>query len=372
MSYRTRRFLRRFFTIAAWVLAVGLLVWGCWIVWIQRHVVYTRDGVVIDFSLSSGDLSGEEALPPAPEATVAIHYVDSAEIIEDNNDELTQILGYVVTTDALLHDLEAVQRQVAALPAGTAVMVDVKSIYGNFYYSTELEDARTSDSISTSGMDQLIKTMEDNGLYAIARLPAFRDRNFGEENVSCGLAVSAGYLWADNENCYWLDPTNSGTIGYLIGILNELRRIGFDEAVFTEFCYPDDVLGEIVYSTTQSEAEVMQEAASQLVSACANSGFAVSFQSGTNFKLPSGRSRLYVQGVAAEQAAGTAGNVKVDNPMVNLVFLATSNDTRYNAYCALRTMDVGQVIDQAPITTENPDNGDNPEETTAPETTGEE
>ena len=159
--------------------------------------------------------------------------MDSAEFAADKTDELTQFLGYVVTTDALLYDFDAVQQQVEALPPGTAVMVDVKSIYGNFYYSTELDEARTSESISPSRMDELIRIMEERSLYAIARLPAFRDRNFGENNTSSGLAVSAGYLWADEENCYWLDPANPGTIRYLIDILNELRSIGFDEAVFT-------------------------------------------------------------------------------------------------------------------------------------------
>ena len=372
MSYRTRRFLRRFFTVLLTVLVIGALVWGCWMIWVQRHMIYTKDGVKIDFSRTAADLTGEEALPPVPGATVAIHYVDSAEFQDDTTDELTQILGYVVTTDALLHDFDAVQTQVEALPPGTAVMVDVKSIYGNFYYNTEIDEARTSESISASRMDALIKTMEERNLYAIARLPAFRDRNFGENNVSCGLAVSAGYLWTDEENCYWLDPTNSGTIGYLIGILNELKRIGFDEAVFTEFRYPDDVMGEIVYSTNQSEAEVLLEAATQLVSSCSDSNFAVSFQAGTGFEIPSGRSRLYVEGIAAEQAGSTAGSVHVDNPIVNLVFLATSNDTRYNAYCALRTMDVGQGIEYATGPAEDPDDGSQVEEETIPEETSEE
>ena len=127
MSYRTRRFLRRFFTVLLTVLVIGALVWGCWMIWVQRHVIYTNDGVKIDFSRTAADLTGEEALPPVPGATVAIHYVDSAEFQDDTTDELTQILGYVVTTDALLHDFDAVQTQVAALPPGTAVMVDVDS-----------------------------------------------------------------------------------------------------------------------------------------------------------------------------------------------------------------------------------------------------
>ena len=57
MSYRTRRFIRRFLTAVLWLVILGLLFWGCWMIWIQRYVVYTPEGVKIDLTRSTVDIS---------------------------------------------------------------------------------------------------------------------------------------------------------------------------------------------------------------------------------------------------------------------------------------------------------------------------
>ena len=61
MSYRTRRLLRRFITVLLWIAIISLFLWGCWMIWIQRYVVYTRDGVKIDMDRSTVDIAGEIA-----------------------------------------------------------------------------------------------------------------------------------------------------------------------------------------------------------------------------------------------------------------------------------------------------------------------
>ena len=74
MSYRTRRLLRRALIVAMWLAIIGLLLWACWMVWIQRYVVYTRDGVKIDMNRSTTDIVGEEARPPAPRDPISIYF----------------------------------------------------------------------------------------------------------------------------------------------------------------------------------------------------------------------------------------------------------------------------------------------------------
>lgn len=336
MSYRTRRFLRRFIIALLWIAIIGLLLWGCWMVWIQRYVVYTRDGVQIDMSRSAQDISGEVATEPEARDPVSIYFV-SGEDATDVNSELEQILGFHVTTDALLYDVAAVSNQIDLLTPGSAVMVDLKSIYGNFFYSTGISGASVSDSVNTTMVDNLIQKLTDGEYYSIARIPAFRDMNF--ETSAC-LADDDGYPWHDEEYCIWLDPTDDETMAYLIQICSELRSLGFDEVVFYEFRFPDS--DNYNFNSDLTKDQAIAEAAAQLVSTCTSDAFAVSFEGDSKFVLPAGRSRLYIDGVAAEQAASVAASIQVTNPTVNLVFRATSNDTRYNTYSALRTMDVGQ------------------------------
>ena len=114
MAYRTRRFLRRSIIVLLWLALIGLLVWGGWMVWIQRYVVYTRDGVKIDMDRSTVDIAGEVATPPPPRDPVSIYFTPKEEIA-GTGAKLYQILGYYVPTDALLHDITAVSNQIALL-----------------------------------------------------------------------------------------------------------------------------------------------------------------------------------------------------------------------------------------------------------------
>lgn len=366
LSYRTRKRLRNVGITVLILFLVGLVVWMCWAVWVERYVVYTRDGAHLDFSLSSGEIEGVSAVAPSVEETIGVYYNEGeGKITPDTS--LTRLAGYYADAQALSEDMEAVSAKIMALPSGAAVMLDVKSIYGNFYYSSKVDGAVTSDSVDIAAMDKLISGLKDKGLYTIARLPAFRDRSFGLEHVSSGLPTEAGYLWSDENSCYWLNPEDSGTMMYLVSIVSELKKLGFDEVVFSEFRFP--TTDQIVYEGNKTEA--LTKAAQDLVTACATEAFAVSFQTtDTGFPVPQGRTRLYLTGVEAGNAAATAAKTKVEDKSVNLVYLAESNDTRYDAYGVLRPLDSANA--GAPTGTTGvvtPTDAADPTETTGPEDT---
>ena len=336
MSYRTRLMLRRALIVGLWLVIIGLLLWACWMVWIQRYVVYTRDGVKIDMNRSTTDIVGEEALPPSPRDPISIYFTPKEEITDMGN-KLYQILGYYVSTDALLYDISAVSSQINLLTPGSAVMIDLKSIYGNFFYSTKINGATKAEAINTQMVDNIIKKLTDNDYYAIARIPAFREMVF---DTSACLSDEDGYPWHDEEYCVWLDPTDDRTMAYLIQICNELRNLGFDEVVFHEFRFPDS--SNYVFDSDLTKDQALAETAAALVSTCTADGFAVSFEGSSSFVLPAGQSRLYLDGISADQAASVAASIPVTDPVANIVFKAISNDTRYNTFSALREMDVGQ------------------------------
>ena len=51
ITYRTRRRLRRIGTAALFLLMLFVIGWFCWVIWVERYIVYTRDGASIDFDL---------------------------------------------------------------------------------------------------------------------------------------------------------------------------------------------------------------------------------------------------------------------------------------------------------------------------------
>ena len=338
LTYRTRRNLRRIGIIALVVALVSTVIWGCWLVWLHRYIVYTRDGAVIDFGLADRDPGeGQLAVPPEESETVSIYYNDGSEL-ENVDISLRQIGGYYITFEMLQNDMDTIRATIDALPVGTAVMMEVKSIRGSYYYTSNIEGTYASSGIEQTDVDALIADIAARNLYFIASVPAFRDRNFGAENVGAGLPFVGGNgaLWVDSSNCYWLDPTSDKVIEYLTTLSKELKNLGFDEVVFTDFCFPDT--SEIVFSGNKVTA--IQAAAGQLVAEAATDRFAVSFlATGSTVKTVAGRSRLYLTGVEASDAAGAAGAYTPEDPAAGIVFLTDSFDTRYEAFGVLRPMD---------------------------------
>lgn len=335
IPYRTRRALKRAAVVLLVVILIAALAFFCWFTWLKRYIVYTRDqGAVLNMELSAQIDPGEEALPPAQEETVSIYYNEGDNAINTSK-ELSQLVGYYADAEALEAGVDAVQEQVKALPKDTPVMLDVKSPRGNFFYSSTVS-ANRDTKVDTAAMDALIEQLDNSGRYLIARLPALRDRAYGLNNVSDGVFDSRGaYLFQDAGGCYWLNPSRQGTVSYLVQIVTELKNLGFDEVVFDDFCFPDTQYMRFDGDKT----EALATAAKTLVTTCASESFAVSFVQTASFALPDGRSRLYIEGAAAADAATIAQQTGIAEPAIRLVFLTEVHDTRFDTYSVLRPLD---------------------------------
>lgn len=331
IPYRTQRVLKRILWIVLAIAIVLAAVWACWLLWVQRYIVYSADGKArLDFDLppiSSGQLAVE---PDDP--NISIRYDQNDEMVGAAT-ELAQMEGYYVELSDL-QDISAVKAQIQALPTGTAVMVDVKNIKGAFYYSSAVSSTRSTQ-INTEEFDDLIATLNRSGMYAIARLPALRDYTYGLNHVSDGVHHSSGgYLYMDDDGCYWLHPGSEGTLSYLTQIIMELKNLGFDEVVLEDFCFPETAS----ILVNGDRAELLTQAASVLLNACATDRFAVSFVKSADFTMPEGRSRMYLTGLDASQAAAAAQNSGIADTAVKLVFLTELHDTRFNVYSVMRPL----------------------------------
>lgn len=337
LSYRSRRALRRLgtvFLVLTLVAALGLL---CWLLWLNRFVIYTKDGVKLDFGITDEFLPGILAGTKPTENTIQIEF-DQTEPTEPVSTELKQMSGYYIPADKLEGDLTEIKTQISQLPKGTAIMLDVKNIRGEFYYSSNV--GNPSAAVSQTAIDDLIAFLREGGYYIIGRLPAFRDYQFGLKNVACGLMdinkVHLVALWMDETKCYWLKPDADGTVQHLVRIVTELRTLGFDEVLFYDFRFPNT--DQIYY--TGDKAAALATCAQTLVTACTSETFTVSFVGADpTFPLPEGRCRLYMENVAAENVSLMAEQAGMTDPEIRMVFLANNNDNRYDDYGVLRPLD---------------------------------
>ena len=132
IPYRHKRTLQRIGTLLAILTLIFLVTWTCWVVWLQRYVIYTDNGAELNFSLSSYELTGKEAVEPKAQQNVSIFYNEGADAIDTTN-EMTQMTGYYITSEMFQQDLDYVMLQVERFPAGTPVMIDMKGGFGSFF-----------------------------------------------------------------------------------------------------------------------------------------------------------------------------------------------------------------------------------------------
>lgn len=340
LSYKSRQFLRRAWRVALVLLVAAVVALLCWVLWLRRFVIYTADGVKLDFSLQQqfpqGQTGPQGTLPSQPD----IYFTDTEPTAPTDPsqgegqppEETPRFEAYYVTVDELQKDLDTVLERIQALPEGTPVMLDVKGHWGYFYYSSDL--GKFSGSFDRATMDAFFAAVHESGAYAIAKLPAFRDYQFALANTGSGIKVDKGYLWVDPDRCYWLDPADDVVLTYLVSICKELRNLGFDEVAFYDFYIPK--ANTIVYQGDRAAA--IQKAANTLVSACAKDGFTVSFiTTDPAFPLPNGDCRLYLENVAAADVQ-TVLMLMSQHVMERTVFFTKSKDTRFDVCGVIRPL----------------------------------
>lgn len=333
-SYRFRHNLRKFVTALFWVAVLCAALFLCWLLWLNRFIVYTRDGAKLNFDQDTHFPQGEIALRPTEDTSVNIYFDEGNQQPDVDETELKQLSGIYLTTDMLLSkNFDATAQALKDLPAGSTILLEVKSIHGRYYYNTDMGPASTD--IPTDKLSQLIAQLHRSGHYLIARLPAFRDYYYALDNVSDGIYLASKRgLWLDPQRTYWLNPAKETTLTYLRDTVTELRLLGFDEVVLSDFSIPDTQ--EIFFDGDR--AETIQKAAEALAK-LSSSTFAVSFMvSDPTFPLPEGRCRLYFADVPAANAASTAIATGILDTDKRIVFLTDLMDTRYDAYGVLRPL----------------------------------
>ena len=344
IPYRTQRILQRVGIVFLIFVMLFIIAWFCSVVFLERHVVYTREGAMLDLSVSANDLIGEVANPPVGSTDITIFYNEGEDAI-NMSDELQQLDGYFIDIEDLKANIAGVWDLLDPLKANTPIMIDLKGGYGSAYYSSTLPGIITSSEVSVASVDELIGYMNEKNFYTIARISAFRDYNWGLHNVSSGLMHVNGLgLWPDEGHCYWLDPTNENTINWIVSIIKEIKNMGFDEVVLTDFRFPDSDK----YRFNGDKDAALVEAATKLLAECGEKDFTVSFAvTNHEFALPEGRTRMYLEKVSATNVGAVAAKVaeNVSDPEIRLVFIAETNDTRFNTYSAMRPIAVSTVLE---------------------------
>lgn len=332
ISYRKGVFLKKLLRVTLILLAVFVALSAVVLIYLEPYVTYDRSGAHLQLSggqSAAQPTEGNSARPQVEDAQIV--YVEKAQA----DKTIAEQGGYYITT-AMLQDPSAVLEAVKALGGPCAVMMEVKSIFGNFYYSTSITGADTAD-VEISVVDELITYLNRNGFYMIAVVPAFRDSNFALENQNCGLPLSGGALWMDTKGCYWLDPANETVLSYLMQIARELSSLGFSEVAYSDFVFPDS--SNISYVSDLTKDELIANAASELSAFFTGSNLIISYVTdGMVFPAEVCRGRLYITDADGSKVEKYVQAYDETTGIKELVFLANSRDSRFNDYAMLRPL----------------------------------
>ena len=342
IPYRTRRKIKQGLLVALILALVLFLVWFCSVIFLQRYVVYTREGAHLDFSVSPEDIRGEVAAPPVGQLNVSIYY-NEGENAMDSNAVLKKLEGYYIDAEAMKKGMTPIWEALKIVPKETPIMIELKGSNGYFYYGTTLADAVTATTVSTDAVDELIKELHKKGYYTIAKVSAFRDYNYGLNHVSQGLPVKGTpYLWPDAGNCYWLQPDNDAVLSWIATFVKEIKEMGFNEVLLSDFQYP--VTDKV--AIPENKDEILAASAKKILEACGDETFTVSFGvADSTFPLPEGRARAYLENIDARNVGAQLEKTKIPEPSIKLVFVAKTNDTRYGQGSVLRPISAAEVLE---------------------------
>lgn len=320
MTFRQKLLLKRTLIIIVILIALILVSLFVGYTYLGRYVVYTEDGAYFSFNKQETTVSEYEAMTVGPENPVlvtgeSIYEADfTGETLEDSLDA-SEVNGIMVDYETL--------------SAG----VGLSSIeFTESGYNTLVLEMRVagSDILKTSAVTDLMARAKANNMKLIAKMSCLDDSEYALANLTQALPIAGGALWIGQGGSYWLDPTNESVQDYLLGMIEELIDMGFDEILLDTFYFPESQ--SIVYNTGDyTRAELLVEAYNKLAAVVKNRCILGIYIS--NAAEMTHQAMYNAEHVYAYFASGASLKSYTETyPGVYLVFVTDSHDTRFEDY----------------------------------------
>ncbi|MCD8370741.1 MAG: putative glycoside hydrolase [Clostridiales bacterium] len=146
------------------------------------------------------------------------------------------ISAYVAGTTELLDNVIAGMDRTEA----NALVIDLKDDYGRVVCEMDSPLVTELGSVKTyiGDMEGLMRKLDEHDIYAIARIPAFRDAWLGEVRPDWCVQQADGSVFRDRDGNAWVNPYRREAWDYLLEIATEAKKLGFDEVQFdyVRFC----------------------------------------------------------------------------------------------------------------------------------------
>jgi hypothetical protein len=124
-----------------------------------------------------------------------------------------------------------------------AMVIDIKNDHGLVTWESDLEIVnQVGSSINPPFRDYepLMTYLEENGIYTIARIVAFKDPIFAAKNPAHAILLKEGGVYLDNAGESWVNPFDQYVWDYVVAVSKEAALRGFDEIQYDYVRFPDN------------------------------------------------------------------------------------------------------------------------------------
>ncbi len=132
----------------------------------------------------------------------------------------------------------------AATSKVNAFVVDTKDESGWVFRETSVPLVEEAGSLNESFMydvEQVLRDMDEAGLYKITRVTTFQDNFVPKVRPEWAIRnEDTGGIWQNAKGIRWLDPTDRNSWEYPLALAVESCELGFDEIQFDYVRFPSD------------------------------------------------------------------------------------------------------------------------------------
>ena len=150
--------------------------------------------------------------------------VDQTRLNNDVN-RLEEILGICMATEI------------------NSLVIDVKNDKGLVGWKSDIQLVQDINSHVNAPMkeyEKLLNYLDENDIYAIARVVAFKDPFYAEAEPDHTIQLNAGGTYRDNEGTAWVNPFDKFVWNYVVAVSKEAALRGFKEIQYDYVRFPDN------------------------------------------------------------------------------------------------------------------------------------
>lgn len=238
-GYRGRRTVTDILRIIAIVLAVAVVLVLAGVIYLQRYMVYTDDGVRLDLPPILQMFRKEREDPPEDTSLPDVgNLIEEPSGSQSEPEPEPEPPGFALslTVDEVAGGTAATRLEESG---AEAVILEVKDQMGQLSWPSEQTLAGWSYVNGRQEAADALKEWNKGEVYTIARVHCFRDDTVPYYNNRLALRwAGTEWNWRDELGLRWTSPAREEIRAYNAALCAEVAALGFDEIVLEEFYFP--------------------------------------------------------------------------------------------------------------------------------------